>query len=211
MPEIVMNKIHFVVDVSGSMKTMIGDVKEGIQVTLDEVRDCDVSLSTFNNELNICDSVIRSSSFIMPEFECKGSTRLYDCLKEVLTREMKSSNTVIVILTDGLNTSGNSTESEVRELIIQFKKGGNIVKFLGANMDALMNAALLGVDSGDALTYDGVHVRQAFRAVSENISGIQRNGVNIPFLAQHRTASISPRTQSNCSPPLLRRCKSTIS
>jgi hypothetical protein len=126
-------------------------------------------------------------------------------------------------LTDGQNNTGASTEDDVRELVLKFKENNNIVKFLGANMDALVNAAVLGVRQSDALTYDGPNVTNAFRALSDNIAEYQRSGVNVPFLLPQRAASIStpvytplniPQTQpqlhADFGPPRLRRCKSMV-
>lgn len=207
------------------MATMMEDVKEGIRTTLSDIDECDVSVSTFSNEVYIDDSVCKSSSFTMPELSCRGGTRLFDCLVQVFTKEMDSDDTMVVVLTDGLNNTGTSTEEDVRKLLLKFKENNNIVKFLGANMDALVNAAVLGVEASDALTYDGANVTNAFRAVSENITQYQRSGVNVPFQAPQRSASIStpmytphtphtPHTQTatrDCiSPPTLRRCNSMI-
>jgi hypothetical protein len=201
---------------------MIEDVKEGIRNTLSEISDCEVSVSTFNNEINVDESTCKSSCFTMPDLDCRGGTRLFDCLVQVLNKEMNSSNTMIVVLTDGLNNAGTSSEEDVRNLILQFKDKNNVVKFLGANMDALLNAAVLGVDASDALTYDGAHVLNAFRTVSENITQYQQSGVNVPFLPPQRAASIAtPRANVSASnslqgdlvdfePPKLRRCQSSI-
>ncbi len=210
-----LQKIHFVIDKSGSMANMMEDVKVGIRETLSGIDECDVSVSTFNDEVKIDESVSKSSSFIMPELSCRGGTRLYDCLEQVLSKEMDSTNTMVVVLTDGINNSGSSTEENVRKLMLKFKENNNIMKFLGANMDALLNAAVLGVDASDALTYDGENVRNAFRAVSENLSEYQQSGVNVPFLPLQRAASIAtpPPTHTltpDCDPPKVRRCNTNI-
>lgn len=219
-----MKKIHFVIDKSGSMATIMEDVKEGIRATLADIDECDVSISTFSSEICIDESICKSSCFTMPELHCSGGTRLFDCLVQVLNEEMDSTDTMIVVLTDGLNNAGTSTEEDVRNLLLKFKDNNNIVKFLGANMDALVNAVVLGVDASDALTYDGANVTHAFRAVSENITQYQRSGTNVPFLPPQRAASIAapmptpPPTQNpihadpsfDLGPPRLRRCQSMI-
>lgn len=202
------------------MITMMEDVKLGIQNTLNNIDECDVSLSTFNDELYIDASVSKSSSFTIPELHCAGCTRLYDCLVEVLSKEITSTDTMIVVLTDGLNNKGNSTPEDVRKLLLNFKKNNNIVKFLGANMDAVLNASEIGVQESDALNYDHMNVTHALRAVSDNILELQRSGINVPFLLPQRAASIStPRTNTqihtqlhdNLGPPMLRRCNSMLS
>ena len=206
------------------MATMMEDVKEGIRATLADIDECDVSVSTFSNEVHIDETVCRSSSFTMPKLNCCGGTRLYDCLVKVFSKEMDSTDTMVVVLTDGLNNRGASTEEDVRKLLLKFKDNNNIIKFLGANMDALMNAAVLGVDASDALTYDGANVTCAFRAVSKNIAEYQRSGVNVPFLPPQRAASIATTTRgltlpnqnplhanlTDLEPPRLRRCRTTI-
>lgn len=201
-----MRKIHFVIDLSASMHTMIEDVKVSICETIDNLGECDISISTFNDVLNINASSATSSTFSMPELYCQGKTRLYDCLKEVLTLEIESQQTVIVILTDGINNLGNTSEQEVRNMITKFKENNNVVKFLGANMDALTNASILGVDANDALTYDGINVKNAFRALSSNICEFQKSGVNVPFLKPQRLSSIQA---PNNNFPKVTRCKST--
>jgi len=217
-----MRKLHFVIDESGSMASMMEDLKEGMQATLRDIGECDVCISTFSNEVHLDVLVCKSSSFTMPDFHCNGGTRLYDCLVQVFTKEMDLTDTMVVVVTDGLNNLGTSTEEDVRKLLLKFKENNNIVKFLGANMDALVNAAVLGVNASDALTYDGANVTHAFRAVSENITQYQQTGVNVPFLQPQRAASIAtptptPPTQNplhadphDLGPPVPRRCQSMI-
>jgi hypothetical protein len=216
-----MQKIHFVIDKSGSMANMMEDVKEGIRATLADIDECYVSVSTFSSEIYIEESVCKSTCFTMPELHCCGGTRLFDCLVQVLSKEMESAATMVVVLTDGLNNTGTSTEEDVRKLLLKFKDNNNIVKFLGANMDAIVNAAVLGVDASDALTYDGANVTNAFRAVSENIIQYQRSGVDVPFLQPQRAASIATPIPGptqiplhanlpDLEPPRLRRCHTFI-
>ena len=210
-----MSKIHFVIDISASMASNIDSVREGIRNTVSSLTDCEISLSTFNNHIYLDQSSTPKSEFNIPTFNCRGQTRLYDCLKQVLSYEMNQDNCVIIILTDGINNLGATSESDVCRLIEDFQRKENVIKFLGCNIDALAYASILGVRREDSLSFDGMCASHAFRAVSENIFEFQETGVNKAFLLPQRTASmctssLQSRQDLPIAAPTLQRCKSML-
>ena len=211
-----MQKVHFVIDQSGSMAMYIAAVQKGIERSL-ETFDANsrIAFSTFNERVVLDRSSVGKADFEMPFLRCSGQTGLYDAVKEVLLYEMQSDmeavTKVVLVITDGKNNIGETTCTHMSELIAQYTDKGYVIKFLGANMDAVAVAARMGIVEDDAITYDTpAGMLQAFRATSDIIASYQTLGVNVPFSAPQRTASASSRapTEPDDGPVPIRRCMS---
>ena len=209
-------KIHFLIDVSSSMKDIIETVCESITSTIEPLPDETViSLSTFSNDVSIDRLETPKSMFSKPNLSTGGKTALYDSIVELVSHEMQrqeEKHLTLVIITDGINTHGTKTYIDANESINEIKAKNVTIKFLGANQNAIATASILGVDEGDALTYsaDTFHVAEAFRGLSEVMIRRIQTGEEQHFSLPQRTASAGPtdfaQEQEYYSlPPLIRR------
>jgi uncharacterized protein YegL len=213
-------KIHFLIDVSSSMKDIIGAVCENISSTIEPLADDTIiSLSTFANDVNLDCEETPKCSFKTPELRTGGRTALYDSIVKVMSHEtqmnaivQKEKHVTVIIITDGMNTHGTKSYTDANESIRDAKSQNVSIKFLGANQDAIATAATLGVDEGDALTYsaDAFHVTEAFRGLSEVIVRRTETGEEQHFSLPQRSASAGPMVfandpEINPLPPSIRR------
>jgi uncharacterized protein YegL len=205
-------KIHFLIDVSSSMRNIIETVCESISSTIEPLSDDTViSLSTFADDVNLdCEETLKCS-FNTPVLRSGGRTALYDSIVRLMSHETQINATgdeerhvTVIIITDGINTHGAKTYADANESICEAKTKNVSIKFLGANQDAIATAAILGVDEGDALTYsaDAFHVTEAFRGLSEVIVRRIQTGEEQHFSLPQRTASAGPTVFAHESIPL---------
>lgn len=86
-----------------------------------------------------------------------GNTCLYDAIVETLDDRTKdcgpTESQVIVVLTDGENTSSKRYAEDARDAITKARRRGWQILFLGASFDVTALAARLGVDKKQTLTY----------------------------------------------------------
>ena len=217
-------KIHFLIDVSSSMNTIIRTVCENISSTVEPLSaDTLISLSTFSNDVNLDYEETPKCLFNTPKLRTGGRTALYDSIVRIMSHETQMHSTgdeerrvTVIILTDGINTYGTKTYTDANESICEAKSKNVSIKFLGANQDAIATAAILGVDEGDALTYsaDEFHVAEAFRGLSDVIVRRIETGEEQHFSLAQRTASAGPTVLAHESyplPPPIRRASDLIS
>jgi len=129
-----------------------------------------------------------------------GMTALYDAIGRTihLTRERQESGngksqeikTIIVIITDGYeNASTRFTNPQVFRLIKKMeKKYGWEFVYLGANQDAIHEAARFGVMASRALTYcaDSRGAKDAFESLGENLSCMLKEECGFEFNEEQR-------------------------
>ena len=83
----------------------------------------------------------------------------------------------MVVITDGMeNASREYTLDRVRKLIAQCKEAGWEFLFLGANMDAVAEAAKVGLDANDAAKYgnDAKGSRLAYSTVGQTVQLLRK-------------------------------------
>lgn len=134
-----------------------------------------------------------------------GMTALYDAIGEGISKvdafvgplvaTGRKVNIVFFIQTDGLeNSSREYTQRAIRSLIKerQDERGWTFV-FIGANQDAVLTGAAMGVSSTTSVTYtqNARGMKGAYRAVSENVTAMRSAGGLMPAFSEEQRAEAS--------------------
>jgi hypothetical protein len=136
------------------------------------------------------------------ELEPRGATALYDGLGfglntlqadiDALPEHAKPSTVQVIVVTDGKeNASAEYTGKTIKSLVTEKIKNHTWdLVFLGANQDAVMKAAELGIGQGSSLTYAASEagVRSASESLSRYVSE-RRNGKGTEFSPDERRKS----------------------
>jgi hypothetical protein len=161
------HRIHMLLDRSGSMGAYRDQTIEAVNAYLATLRadglarDTAFNLTIFDSES--IDTVRRDEpgwqvrNLEQREFVPRSATPLYDAVGHVLEMEGRISTSgrrAIVIVTDGAeNGSRRLNEAAVREMAGGREAQGWIMIFLGANQNAAVEAAKVGVPAGRAIAY----------------------------------------------------------
>jgi len=134
-----------------------------------------------------------------------GMTALYDAIGEgisnvdafvgPLVATGRKVNVVVFVQTDGLeNSSKEYSQSTVRSLIKdrQDDKGWKFV-FIGANQDAVLTGAAMGVSKDTSATYvqNERAMKGVYRAVTENVSAMRSTGGVMPSFSDEQRLEAS--------------------
>lgn len=166
-----LTELVFIIDRSGSMAGLESDTIGGFNSTLSQHKkasgDAVVSTVLFDHEsivlhdrIPIKDVQLLSSA----EYEVRGCTALLDAVggsvrhiervQKYLPEEYRPERVIFVITTDGMeNASTRFSYDRVRNMIERKKKDGWEFLFLGANIDAVGEAARIGIAEDRAATY----------------------------------------------------------
>ena len=90
-----------------------------------------------------------------------------------MLRGYRPGKTIVMIITDGYeNSSCRYNFHQVQDLIHRCKKAGWEFLFLGANMDAVKEATLLGMEADDAANFvnDARGQKLAYECISNAVS-----------------------------------------
>lgn len=187
----------FIIDESGSMQSIYKDMNGGIATLLKEQTELPgkltVDVAYFDGEFRY-PSKLSSPSEVTINIVPKGVTAMYDAIVqasgifgaslEAMPEDERPATVLVVIVTDGHeNASQESTSEHVKDLITaqQDTYDWNYV-FLGANQDAVLSGASLGLRAGSSLTYTantgGV---VAASALLSNYTSLTRSGVKASF------------------------------
>jgi uncharacterized protein YegL len=164
MPDKNFTEIIVLLDRSGSMANIKGDMEGGFNTYVDDLRDmqhCLLTLVQFDT--GGIDTVIESCPIkAVPKMrlEPRGGTPLLDALGQTIDRtgerfrnapeEKRPGQVMFVIITDGEENSSHAyTKERVKQMVEHQSK---VYKwefvFLGANMDSFAEAGGLGIHSG---------------------------------------------------------------
>ncbi|MFA9558523.1 VWA domain-containing protein [Evansella sp. AB-rgal1] len=165
-------EIIFLLDRSGSMAGLERDTINGFNSFVEKQTNSDgntlVTAVLFDDEYELLWDGIASHAVRLTErqYYVRGSTALLDSVGKTIlevgnrlskTKEEDRPNKVIfVITTDGMeNASREFTYDKVRELIThQREKYSWDFIFLGANMDAVLEASNIGVEVDNAFSFE---------------------------------------------------------
>ena len=188
-------ELVFILDRSGSMAGLESDTIGGFNGLIDKQKKVDgkafVTTVLFDNQQKtVHDRVDLAEVAPMTEKEyyVGGSTALLDAVGDTVTHIEKihkyvrpedvPAHTMVVITTDGMeNSSHRWRAADVKKLVEKKKEGGWEFLFLGANIDAVSEAARFGIDADRAVRYcnDSVGVRKNFSAVGKAMASLRRD------------------------------------
>jgi uncharacterized protein YegL len=160
--------LMLVIDRSGSMASIKDDMVGGLTSLLDEQKAepglLTVSMVTFDDAVELVHSMA-SPEAVGIELKPRGSTALYDALGfalnnlqssiDALPDPVKPGNVQVIVVTDGEeNASREYSGPSLKALVAEkLEKINWDIVFLGANQDAVMKAAEIGIKQGSAMTY----------------------------------------------------------
>ena len=189
-----LTELVFILDRSGSMAGLESDTIGGFNGLIDKQKKVDgkafVTTVLFDNQQKtVHDRVDLAEVAPMTEKEyyVGGSTALLDAVGDTVTHieqihkyvrpEDVPVHTMVVITTDGMeNSSHRWRAADVKKLVEKKKEGGWEFLFLGANIDAVSEAARFGIDADRAVRYcnDSEGVRKNFSAVGKAMAHLRR-------------------------------------
>ena len=161
--------LMLIIDRSGSMSSIRDDMVGGLNGLLEEQKKqpglLTVSVVSFDNAIELPHRMAAPSG-VTVELDPRGSTALYDAMGfgintmasdiDALPEHARPSTVQVIVVTDGEeNASGEYSGKLIKKLVTEKTTSENWdFVFLGANQDAVMKAAELGIGEGSALTYD---------------------------------------------------------
>ncbi|MBR0403920.1 MAG: hypothetical protein IJI68_01780 [Eggerthellaceae bacterium] len=182
-----LTELVFIVDRSGSMGGLETDTIGGFNATLGKHRQAPgeavVSTVLFDNEMKVLHDripIAEVKDMTDRDYQVRGCTALLDAVGEAihhigrvhgyLPDEYRPEHTIFVITTDGYeNASVKYDYRTIKAMIEQKKEEGWEFLFLGANIDAVGEAAKIGISADRSVTYmaDGLGTRLQNEAVAK--------------------------------------------
>ena len=166
-----LTELIFIVDRSGSMGGLESDTIGGINATLAKNRkvegEANVSIVLFDTTVDVIvdrKPIAEVANLTEKDYQVRGCTALLDAVGDSIKHikrvqgympdGYKAEHVIFVITTDGLeNASKKYSYDQVKRLIEQRKETGWEFFFLGANIDAVGEAARIGIEEDRAVTY----------------------------------------------------------
>lgn len=187
-------ELVFILDRSGSMRGLesdtIGGFNSMIHKQKKEEGEAVVTTVLFDNHYELLHDRIpleSISDMTEKEYYVRGCTALLDAMGmtiqkirnvQLRTKESERAEKVIfVIITDGMeNSSREYSAGQVKQMVEEQKKEGWEFLFLGANIDAVHEAARFGIQEDRAVTYcnDSKGVALNYASVSRAIGDMRR-------------------------------------
>lgn len=164
-------EIIFIIDKSGSMSRLTNDTIEGFNGFVESQKDdTKTTLTTvlFDTSWKILHDgvdVYEVSPMTNKDYIAGGGTAMLDAIGDTINRVQdrydelgaeKPDNVLFVITTDGEeNSSKKFTKAQIEKMIKHQTNGhGWEFIFLGANMDAVKEAASIGISHDRSISYD---------------------------------------------------------
>ncbi len=168
-----LTELVFILDKSGSMsgleKDTIGGFNSLIQKQKNEQGEAIVSTVLFSDEVSVIHdrvSIDKVNKLTEKEYFVSACTALLDAIgssinhikhvHENLNEEERPEKTLFIITTDGMeNSSKEFNYRQIKKLIDEVKEKNKYeFIFLGANIDSAEEAAKLGIDREQAVSYN---------------------------------------------------------
>ena len=161
--------LTLVVDRSGSMAGIKGDMERGIKDLIEEhARDegtCLVTLTQFDDQFDVVADGVPAAQLAPYTLHPRNGTALLDAIGrtiamvharlEDMSPEDRPSNVVFAVITDGQeNASQEWSRQQVREAIEAKTAEGWHFTFLGADPGAVQEGLALGVDADSVLMWE---------------------------------------------------------
>ncbi len=164
-------EIIFIIDKSGSMSRLTNDTIEGFNGFVESQKDDTKTILTtvlFDTSWKILHDgvdVYEVSPMTTKDYIAGGGTAMLDAIGDTINRVQdrhdelgseKPEKVLFVITTDGEeNSSRKFTKAQIEKMIKHQTNGHNWeFMFLGANMDAVKEAASIGISYDRSISYD---------------------------------------------------------
>ncbi len=191
-----LTELVFILDKSGSMSGLESDTIGGYNSLLEKQKkeegEAIVSTVLFSDEIYTIHErlpIKDIKQLTEKEYYVGGRTALLDAIgtsilkiskiHDAMKEEEKPARTLFIITTDGMeNSSREFSYTKVKELIEKEKEKGSEFIFLGANIDAIKEAARFGIESDNAVNYknDPKGVELNFVALDCAIKSYRKQG-----------------------------------
>ncbi|WP_137725890.1 vWA domain-containing protein [Prescottella subtropica] len=187
MADLDLTRLVFLLDRSGSMRSIQSDVEGGFAAFIEDQRaaagDCTVTLAQFDNHYEVVYQDVPIGEVPELDLQPRGGTALLDAMGTLVTGlsadiaalpENERPGTVIVaIMTDGHeNASREWTHPAIKALVeMQTAQFDWQFLYLGADQDAIEVGSRIGVKREQSVTYSKGKSREAMAAASANIRG----------------------------------------
>ena len=188
--------ITFVLDSSGSMSAIEDDTKGGFNAFLEDQRDeegrATVTLYDFNTNVDFVYReypIEEAPKLDDSNYTPGGSTALHDAIYTAVTETAdrlsqkkpadRPDNVIVVVLTDGKENASETHQERVREQVEYRRKEFDWeFLFIGANQDAALTAASMGMDEDRSLnmSHSGEGTKAAYESTSERVSQARQEG-----------------------------------
>jgi hypothetical protein len=200
--------IGVLVDRSGSMWTIKGDMQDGLESFLDQQKEfpgeTQVTLAQFDSAYEVVyppTDIKKIAKYVLVP---RNTTALLDAMGKFVTEvgqrlngqkeHQRPGKVVLVIITDGFeNASTEWKVEDVRKLVEQQQQLYNWeFIFLGSNIDAVTTAATYGIAADSSLTYAASAMGTQNMASSlSNYVTSTRSGLVSNFTEADRTAAMA--------------------
>ena len=189
-----LTEMVFILDRSGSMRNLTSDTIGGFNSMIENQKNEDgeayVTTVLFDDDYEILHNHVNIQD-IKPitskEYYARGMTALLDAIGKTINaignrlsitpEEERPDKVIFVITTDGLeNTSREFNKKTIKEMIEhQQDKYSWTFMFLGANMDAVSEAASLGINTDFAKTYtaNNIGTQSVYTSMSKAMSCVR--------------------------------------
>jgi hypothetical protein len=184
--------LMLIIDRSGSMSSIRDDMVGGLTTLVEEQRKqpglLTISMVSFDNQIELQHQMAAPSA-VNIQLEPRGGTALYDAMGfglntlqadiDALPDHAKPETVQVVVVTDGHeNASAEYSGKTVKQLVTEKTKNNWDIVFLGANQDAVMKAAELGIDRDRSMSYGAnlAGVTNATESLSRYVSDRRRSG-----------------------------------
>lgn len=208
MPNTTYTHIEVLLDRSGSMDTLKDDMEQGFNRFLKEQKSvpgkATIGLTQFDYEHETVYSMLPISEAPNLRLDPRGSTALIDAMCKSIDdlgdrlaamRESERPGKVIfVIITDGYENASRKHKRADAMGRVQRQQDQYQWEFiyLGANQDAIAEAATYGIASHSSLTYDSsspVAVAASYGSLSATITNTRSTGASTNFTKADREAA----------------------
>jgi hypothetical protein len=184
--------LMLIIDRSGSMSSIRDDMVGGLTTLVEEQRNqpglLTISMVSFDNQIELQHQMATPDAVTI-ELEPRGGTALYDAMGfglntlqadiDALPDHAKPETVQVVVVTDGHeNASAEYSGKTVKQLVTEKTKNNWDIVFLGANQDAVMKAAELGIERDRSMTYGANRggVTNATESLNRYVSDRRRSG-----------------------------------
>ena len=210
MADLDLTRLVFLLDRSGSMRSIQSDIEGGFAAFIDGQRAaadrCTVTLAQFDDHFEVVYRDVDLDRVPPLALQPRGRTALLDAMGRLITElsadiaalpeEQRPGSVIVAIMTDGLeNASVEWTHPAVKALVtLHTDQFDWQFVYMGADQDAIEVGARLGVKREQSLTYGRGKSREAMAAASEKIRGYRtakpvNPGAAMPmFSAEERAA-----------------------